>query len=109
MKIRELGLIKRSDIKKLWKYADFTVEEFVDSIDKALKKGEHIHKFYFELYKELHPVPKEGEKDESEESTEPKEEIITKEDEEVIEEEQDSKEENKTFNLKEIPLSHIQF
>lgn len=53
MKIRELSIIGVSDLKKLGKYAEMSVEEYVEWIKQQKKTGQNINKFYQSLYDKI--------------------------------------------------------
>ena len=53
MKIRELSIISLSDLKKLGKFAELSVEEYVEWINQQKKAGRNVNKFYQSLYDQI--------------------------------------------------------
>lgn len=53
MKIRELNIIGVADLNKLGKYAEMSVEEYVEWIKQQKKSRQHINKFYQSLYDKI--------------------------------------------------------
>lgn len=50
MKVKELDIVKKEDLKKLGVLSNNTVEEFVEWVEIKKKEGKRVNKFYTELY-----------------------------------------------------------